>query len=67
MTFPEIKRKDVDGFLFASSYCGRNPFQVNAAPVMAGTQSVLNPLTCAAGLIRFAPAQFVYHSGRRPG
>ena len=32
---PGIKRKDVDGFLFASSYCGRNPFQVNAAPVMA--------------------------------
>jgi len=35
MTFPELKEKDVDGFLFASSYCGRNPFQVNAAPVMA--------------------------------
>ena len=32
---PGIKRKDIDGFLFASSYCGRNPFQVNAAPVMA--------------------------------
>jgi acetyl-CoA C-acetyltransferase len=32
---PGIKRKDVDGFLFASSYCGRNPFQVNASPVMA--------------------------------
>ena len=32
---PGIKRKDVDAFLFASSYCGRNPFQVNAAPVMA--------------------------------
>jgi len=32
---PGITRKDVDGFLFASSYCGRNPFQVNASPVMA--------------------------------
>jgi acetyl-CoA C-acetyltransferase len=33
---PGIKRKDVDGFLFASSYCGRNPFQVNAAPGNGG-------------------------------
>ncbi len=32
---PGLKRKDIDGFLFASSYCGRNSFQVNAAPVMA--------------------------------
>ncbi len=32
---PALKKTDVDGFLFASSYCGRNPFQVNAAPVMA--------------------------------
>ncbi len=32
---PGLKRQDIDGFLFASSYCGRNPFQVNAAPVMA--------------------------------
>lgn len=32
---PALNRKDIDGFLFASSYCGRNPFQVNAAPVMA--------------------------------
>jgi acetyl-CoA C-acetyltransferase len=32
---PNLKRSDIDGFLFASSYCGRNSFQVNAAPVMA--------------------------------
>lgn len=32
---PALNRKDIDGFLFASSYCGRNSFQVNPAPVMA--------------------------------
>ncbi|MBI2830158.1 MAG: thiolase family protein [Chloroflexi bacterium] len=32
---PALKRQDIDGFLFASSYSGRNSFQVNAAPVMA--------------------------------
>ncbi|MBI4295489.1 MAG: thiolase family protein [Chloroflexi bacterium] len=32
---PDLKKADVDGFLFASSYSGRNSFQVNAAPVMA--------------------------------
>lgn len=32
---PALKREDVDGLLFASSYCGRRSFQVNAAPVMA--------------------------------
>jgi acetyl-CoA C-acetyltransferase len=32
---PALKKEDIDGFLFASSYCGRTSFQVNAAPVMA--------------------------------
>lgn len=32
---PGLKKKDIDGFLFASSYCGRTSFQVNIAPVMA--------------------------------
>lgn len=32
---PALKREDVDGLLFASSYCGRRSFQVNAAPVIA--------------------------------
>lgn len=32
---PVLKKKDIDSFLFASSYCGRSSFQVNAAPVMA--------------------------------
>ena len=32
---PALKKEDVDGLLFASSYCGRCSFQVNAAPVMA--------------------------------
>jgi acetyl-CoA C-acetyltransferase len=32
---PALKKKDIDGFLFASSYCGRTSFQVNIAPVMA--------------------------------
>ncbi len=32
---PHLKKEDVDGLLFASSYCGRRSFQVNAAPVMA--------------------------------
>jgi acetyl-CoA C-acetyltransferase len=32
---PALKKEDIDGLLFASSYCGRSSFQVNAAPVMA--------------------------------
>jgi acetyl-CoA C-acetyltransferase len=32
---PALKKQDVDGLLFASSYCGRRSFQVNAAPVIA--------------------------------
>ena len=32
---PALKRKDIDGLLFASSYCGRSSFQVNMAPVVA--------------------------------
>jgi acetyl-CoA C-acetyltransferase len=32
---PALKKEDIDGFLFASSYCGRTSFQVNVAPVMA--------------------------------
>jgi acetyl-CoA C-acetyltransferase len=32
---PALKKEDIDGFLFASSYCGRSSFQVNPAPVMA--------------------------------
>jgi len=32
---PALKKEDIDGFLFASSYCGRTSFQVNPAPVMA--------------------------------
>lgn len=32
---PALKKEDVDGLLFASSYCGRRSFQVNAAPVIA--------------------------------
>jgi acetyl-CoA C-acetyltransferase len=32
---PALKREDIDGLLFASSYCGRTSFQVNVAPVMA--------------------------------
>ncbi|MCJ7425909.1 MAG: thiolase family protein [Dehalococcoidales bacterium] len=32
---PVLKKEDVDGLLFASSYCGRRSFQVNAAPVIA--------------------------------
>jgi acetyl-CoA C-acetyltransferase len=32
---PALKKEDIDGLIFASSYCGRSSFQVNAAPVMA--------------------------------
>jgi acetyl-CoA C-acetyltransferase len=32
---PALKKEDIDGLLFASSYCGRSSFQVNAAPVIA--------------------------------
>jgi acetyl-CoA C-acetyltransferase len=32
---PALKKEDIDGLLFASSYCGRSAFQVNAAPVVA--------------------------------
>jgi len=32
---PALKKEDVDGLLFASSYCGRSAFQVNIAPVIA--------------------------------
>ena len=32
---PALKKKDVDGLLFASSYCGRSAFQVNIAPLVA--------------------------------
>jgi acetyl-CoA C-acetyltransferase len=32
---PALKKEDIDGFLFASSYCGRTSFQVNVAPVIA--------------------------------
>jgi acetyl-CoA C-acetyltransferase len=32
---PGMTRKDIDGMLFASSYCGRTSFQVNMAPVVA--------------------------------
>jgi len=32
---PALKSKDIDGFLFASSFCGRISFQVNIAPVIA--------------------------------
>jgi acetyl-CoA C-acetyltransferase len=32
---PALKKEEIDGLLFASSYCGRTSFQVNPAPVMA--------------------------------
>jgi acetyl-CoA C-acetyltransferase len=32
---PALKKEDIDGLIFASSYCGRSSFQVNAAPVIA--------------------------------
>ncbi len=32
---PALNRKEIDGFLFATSYSGRTAFQVNTAPVMA--------------------------------
>lgn len=32
---PVLKKEDIDGLIFASSYCGRSSFQVNAAPVIA--------------------------------
>jgi acetyl-CoA C-acetyltransferase len=32
---PALKREEIDGLLFASSYCGRTSFQVNIAPVIA--------------------------------
>ena len=32
---PALKKRDVDGLLFASSYCGRSAFQVNIAPIVA--------------------------------
>jgi len=32
---PALKKENIDGFLFASSYCGRTSFQVNIAPVIA--------------------------------
>jgi acetyl-CoA C-acetyltransferase len=32
---PALKKEEIDGLLFASSYCGRTSFQVNPAPVIA--------------------------------
>jgi acetyl-CoA C-acetyltransferase len=32
---PALKKEEIDGLLFASSYCGRTSFQVNIAPVIA--------------------------------
>ncbi|RLA86232.1 MAG: thiolase family protein [Deltaproteobacteria bacterium] len=44
---PGLKPKDIDGFLFASSYAGRCSFQVNTAPVMAERLGLKPTSICA--------------------
>jgi len=43
---PALKKKDVDGLLFASSYCGRRSFQVNIAPVVAERMGIKPTSMC---------------------
>jgi acetyl-CoA C-acetyltransferase len=44
---PALKREDIDGLLFASSYCGRTSFQVNVAPVMAERMGIKPTSICS--------------------
>ncbi len=44
---PALKPKDIDGFLFASSYAGRCSFQVNTAPVIAERLGLQPTSICA--------------------
>ena len=44
---PALKKKDVDGLLFASSFCGRCSFQVNMAPVVAERVGIRPTSMCA--------------------
>jgi len=76
---PALKKKDVDALLFASSYCGRNSFQVNIAPIVAERMGIRPTNICtrvdtlcaggssaiilAAGLIKAGMADIVMVSG----
>jgi len=44
---PALKPKDIDGFLFATSYAGRCSFQVNTAPVIAERLGLKPTSICA--------------------
>lgn len=44
---PALKKKDIDGLLFASSFCGRCSFQVNMAPVVAERVGIRPTSMCA--------------------
>jgi len=76
---PALKKEDVDGLLFASSYCGRSAFQVNIAPIIAERTGIKPTSICtrvdtlcaggssgiilATGLIKAGMADVVMVSG----